>query len=186
MILMILHHPPYFDLSSSLEVVWMFSESYSSSFRLLILSFYLSVYSSFIMLSPNISKTIDYHRWLWMRLALLWEDNTRRKPIIVKMEPTIVRHIFYGNYSLKPVWVMNTGSMGEKGTVCFAESTNISRIHIGGHRKRLQVLSSQPRSLDKQKYLISLLAGRGILAGDPNKETCSTKHFLQSGSAKKK
>ena len=82
------------DLSSSLEVVWMFSESYSSSFRLLILSFYLSVYSSFIMLSPNISKTIDYHRWLWMRLALLWEDNTRRKPIIVKMEPTIVRHIF--------------------------------------------------------------------------------------------
>ena len=76
--------------------------------------------------------------------------------------------------------------MGEKGTVCFAESTNISRIHIGGHRKRLQVLSSQPRSLDKQKYLISLLAGRGILAGDPNKETCSTKHFRQSGSAKKK
>ena len=78
------------------------------------------------------------------------------------------------------------GSMVEKGTVCFAESTNISRIHIGGHRKRLQVLSSQPRSLDKQKYLISLLAGRGILAGDPNKETCSTKHFLQLGSAKKK
>ena len=78
------------------------------------------------------------------------------------------------------------GKYGREGTVCFAESTNISRIHIGGHRKRLQVLSSQPRSLDKQKYLISLLAGRGILAGEPNKETCSTKHFLQLGSAKKK
>ena len=30
-----LPHPPFFDLSSSLEVAWMFSESYSSSFCIL-------------------------------------------------------------------------------------------------------------------------------------------------------
>ena len=42
-----LPHPPFFDLSSSLEVDWMFSESYSSSFCFLFfLPFSLFVFFS--------------------------------------------------------------------------------------------------------------------------------------------
>ena len=36
-------HPPFYDLGSSLEVVWMFSESYSSSLCLLIFLPFLSI-----------------------------------------------------------------------------------------------------------------------------------------------
>ena len=76
--------------------------------------------------------------------------------------------------------------MGEKGTVCFAESTNISRIHIGVLPEKITGIIEPTLERGQTEIFDFFIGRRGILAGDPNKETCSTKHFLQSGSAKKK